>query len=254
MTATRTLEPTVVRMPDPAVREHPAAGANGFLGLGVGVAVVVGAIWAVIGLADGPGAASVLISGAGVVLGIVALRGLITVAPGEAEVLQFFGRYTRTVRTAGLRWVNPLSGRRKVSTRIRNHESAVLKVDDKDGNPIEIAAVVGWRVEDTATSPPGRHGEQPARGAGRRSGDAAHRQRGLAPPLRALSPLTAQRKGVLLRLDPAVHDALARWAADELRSTNTQIDYVIRTALAEAGRLPKDAKPPRPRGRPRAGD
>lgn len=91
-----------------------------------------------------------LVSGAGVALGIVALRGLTTVAPGEAKVLQFFGRYTGTVRTAGLRWVNPLSSRRKVSTRIRNHESAVLKVNDKDGNPIEIAAVVVWQVEDTA--------------------------------------------------------------------------------------------------------
>jgi hypothetical protein len=62
----------------------------------------------------------------------------------------------------------------------------------------------------------------------------------------------AERKSFLLRLDPAVHDALARWAADELRSTNAQIDYLLRTALAEAGRLPKDAKGPRPRGRPRA--
>ena len=63
-----------------------------------------------------------------------------------------------------------------------------------------------------------------------------------------------ERKGVLLRLDPAVHDALARWAADELRSTNAQIDYLLRAALADAGRLPKDARPPRPRGRPKAGD
>lgn len=58
MTITHTLEPTVVRMPDPAVREHPAAGANGFLGLDVGVAAVVVAIWAGIGLAGGPGAAA----------------------------------------------------------------------------------------------------------------------------------------------------------------------------------------------------
>jgi hypothetical protein len=64
----------------------------------------------------------------------------------------------------------------------------------------------------------------------------------------------ADRKSVLLRLDPAVHDALARWAADELRSTNAQIDYLLRAALTQAGRLPTDAKPPRPRGRPRAGD
>ena len=62
------------------------------------------------------------------------------------------------------------------------------------------------------------------------------------------------RKGFLLRLDPTVHDALARWAADELRSTNAQIDFVLRAALAEAGRLPKDAGRPRGRGRPRAGD
>lgn len=60
-----------------------------------------------------------------------------------------------------------------------------------------------------------------------------------------------QRKGVLLRLDPAVHDALARWAADELRSTNAQIDYLLRAALAEAGRLPKGAQATRSRGRPR---
>ncbi len=55
---------------------------------------------------------------------------------------------------------------------------------------------------------------------------------------------------MLLRLDPAVHDALARWAADELRSTNAQIDYLLRAALADAGRLPKQAQPPRRPGRP----
>jgi hypothetical protein len=63
-----------------------------------------------------------------------------------------------------------------------------------------------------------------------------------------------ERKSFLLRLDPAVHDALARWAADELRSTNAQIDFLLRQALGEAGRLPKDARGPRARGRPRAGD
>ncbi len=61
-----------------------------------------------------------------------------------------------------------------------------------------------------------------------------------------------ERKGVLLRLDPAVHDALARWAADELRSTNAQIEFLLRRALAEAGRLPGRAGPMRPRGRPPA--
>ena len=64
----------------------------------------------------------------------------------------------------------------------------------------------------------------------------------------------SERKGVLLRLDPAVHDALARWANDELRSTNAQIEFLLRRALAEAGRLPHQAGPMRPRGRPPASD
>jgi hypothetical protein len=63
----------------------------------------------------------------------------------------------------------------------------------------------------------------------------------------------SDRKGVLLRLDPAVHDAVARWAADELRSTNAQIEFVLRRALADERRLPGHAGPMRPRGRPRAG-
>ena len=62
----------------------------------------------------------------------------------------------------------------------------------------------------------------------------------------------SERKGVLLRLDPAVHDALARWANDELRSTNAQIEFLLRRALADAGRLPAHARQMRPRGRPRA--
>jgi hypothetical protein len=61
-----------------------------------------------------------------------------------------------------------------------------------------------------------------------------------------------QRKSVLLRLDPAVHDALARWAGDELRSTNAQIEFLLRRALADAGRLPGRVGPMRPRGRPPA--
>ena len=60
-----------------------------------------------------------------------------------------------------------------------------------------------------------------------------------------------ERKQVLLRLDPAVHDALARWAADELRSTNAQLEYLLRTALADAGRLPADVGRIRRPGRPR---
>jgi hypothetical protein len=63
----------------------------------------------------------------------------------------------------------------------------------------------------------------------------------------------SERKGILLRLDPAVHDALARWAADELRSTNAQIEFLLRRALADAGRLPSHAQQMRRPGRPPAG-
>ena len=69
---------------------------------------------------------------------------------------------------------------------------------------------------------------------------------GAPPPKRRAQ----QRKQVLLRLDPAMHDALARWAADELRSTNAQIDFLLRSALRDAGRLPRDARPHPRRGRP----
>jgi regulator of protease activity HflC (stomatin/prohibitin superfamily) len=143
---TEALQPPVVRMPDPAVREHPATATGGFVGLLGGlVLIAVGVVLVVVG--SGPLTAVGIVV---IVLGVIALRGLVTIAPGEAKVLQFFGRYVGTVRTAGLRWVNPLTSRYKVSTRIRNHESEVLKVNDFDGNPIEIAAVVVWQVEDTA--------------------------------------------------------------------------------------------------------
>jgi regulator of protease activity HflC (stomatin/prohibitin superfamily) len=85
-----------------------------------------------------------------VVAGQLALSGLVTVVVGEARVIQLFGRYHSTVRAPGLRWVNPFTKKRRVSVRIRNLETAQAKVNDADGNPIEIAAVVVWQVRDTA--------------------------------------------------------------------------------------------------------
>ena len=84
------------------------------------------------------------------VAAVLILRGLTSVTPGTARVVQLFGRYVGTLRTPGLRWVNPFTMRRAISTRLRNHETAVEKVNDADGNPIEIAAVVVWQVADTA--------------------------------------------------------------------------------------------------------
>jgi regulator of protease activity HflC (stomatin/prohibitin superfamily) len=80
----------------------------------------------------------------------IALAGLTPVAPGRARVIQLFGKYRGTIRESGLQWVNPFTKRIVVSTRIRNQESAQAKVNDADGNPIEIAAVVVWEVHDTA--------------------------------------------------------------------------------------------------------
>jgi regulator of protease activity HflC (stomatin/prohibitin superfamily) len=76
--------------------------------------------------------------------------GLTPVNPNEARALVLFGRYSGTLRDQGFHWVNPFTLRKKVSLRVRNFETAKLKVNDKDANPIEIAAIVVWRVTDTA--------------------------------------------------------------------------------------------------------
>jgi regulator of protease activity HflC (stomatin/prohibitin superfamily) len=78
------------------------------------------------------------------------LAGLFTVQPGQGRVLQLFGDYKGTVREDGLRWANPFLTKRTVSLRVRNFETAKLKVNDHNSNPIEIAAVVVWQVTDTA--------------------------------------------------------------------------------------------------------
>jgi regulator of protease activity HflC (stomatin/prohibitin superfamily) len=78
------------------------------------------------------------------------LKGFFQVAPNEGQVLQLFGKYVGTVREAGLRWTNPFYSKQRLSLRVRNFESSKLKVNDSDGNPIEIAAVVVWQVVDTA--------------------------------------------------------------------------------------------------------
>ena len=144
----------VPAMPAPRVREFTAHSIGGGLalllglvGLLLGVGMVVSATAVA---ATGPKAALIV---GGILLGLasfIAMCGLNTVAPGEARVVQLFGRYRGTIRQDGLRWVNPLTSRTKISTRVRNHETAVLKVNDAYGNPIELAAVVVWKVEDTA--------------------------------------------------------------------------------------------------------
>ena len=302
-----------------------------------------------------------------IVVFVLVVTSLVIVPPGQTSVVQFFGRYIGTVRRPGFWWVAPLTVRRRVSIRVRNFETGHLKVNDADGNPVEIAAIVVWQVADTAKStyavdnyrdfvsvqsesalrhvatshpyddttgagtslrgstdvvsaqlatevaarvamagveivevrishlayapgdrpghaaPPtgqrrggrplahrrgrggdggdgaepaergrrrlarrgahGQHGEQPDGGALRRPAAVAGRERGL--PL-----YVSERRQILLRVDPAVHDAISRWANDELRSVNAQIEVLLRRALSEAGRMPKQAAPLPRRGRP----
>src|SRR5580698_8191931 len=81
---------------------------------------------------------------------VTCLKGLLIVIPNEGQVLQLFGPCVGTLREQGFRWVNPFTSKRRISLRVRNFETSKLKVNDLDGNPIEIAAVVVWQVVDTA--------------------------------------------------------------------------------------------------------
>jgi regulator of protease activity HflC (stomatin/prohibitin superfamily) len=149
----------VLAGPDPRPASPPIAETERRLVPGIPV-LVVGIVLVLAGIgmfiaggAAGSGVGRVVLIVVGIVVILVAVAafiGLTPVVAGEARVVQLFGRYQGTVRTPGLQWVNPLALRRRVSVRIRNHETAQAKVNDADGNPIEIAAVVVWQVRDTA--------------------------------------------------------------------------------------------------------
>jgi regulator of protease activity HflC (stomatin/prohibitin superfamily) len=137
------------------ITEYTARFLPGLRMLVLGIALLLAALGLAIaatrfsgGTAVGLAVACALIALAGALV----LRGLTAVVPGQARAVQLFGRYRGTIRDQGLQWVNPFTARIVVSTRIRNQESAQLKVNDADGNPIEIAAVVVWQVRDTASA------------------------------------------------------------------------------------------------------
>ncbi|GAA1618432.1 SPFH domain-containing protein [Brevibacterium sanguinis] len=138
------------------VRERPAGAVSGYFAI-VGavvlllVAILLGLVGFGLMIAQNPLGVILLVLG---VLAFIAslflFKGCTSVAPGHAVVLQLYGKYVGTVRQSGLRFVNPLFSKIQISTRIRNHETSTLKVNDLDGNPIEIGAVVVWQVRDTA--------------------------------------------------------------------------------------------------------
>jgi regulator of protease activity HflC (stomatin/prohibitin superfamily) len=141
------------RQPDPQVTEHEARSLSGLRMLVLGIAgLVAGVVLGIVASHQHGGAAVALVVVCVLIIAtsIFVLAGLTPVVPGRARVVQLFGRYRGTIRDSGLQWVNPFTRRIAVSTRLRNQESAQAKVNDADGNPIEIAAVVVWQVADTA--------------------------------------------------------------------------------------------------------
>ena len=132
------------------IREKNARTVPGFLALLVLLAATAASVYLFVvsvGRESGLGIVTSIVLFAVV---FVAWLGLFVVHPNEAKVLQLFGRYVGTVRAPGLHYANPFYTKRKVSVRVRNFETGKLKVNDKESNPIEIAAVVVWRVVDTA--------------------------------------------------------------------------------------------------------
>src|SRR5215467_1803793 len=151
--ATETAGPAGPDLPDQRVTEREARSSAGLRMLAAGiVGLLAGVALAVVAshLSHGAAVALVVLCVLIFIASALALAGLTPVVPGQARVVQLFGRYRGTIRDSGLQWVNPFTRRISVSTRIRNQESAQAKVNDADGNPIEIAAVVVWQVNDTA--------------------------------------------------------------------------------------------------------
>jgi hypothetical protein len=125
------------------IRERAAWAISGWIGVVVVAACIAAAI--VLGGSSVPGLTAVPI-----VVGVVVLTSLVIVQPGHTKVVRFFGSYVGTVRRTGLWWIVPLADRRTLSIRVRNFETNHLKVNDADGNPVEIAAIVVWQVADTS--------------------------------------------------------------------------------------------------------
>ena len=125
------------------IQERPAWAITGWVGVLVIAACIAAAI--LLGGRSVPGLAAVPI-----VVGVLVLSSLVIVQPGHTKVVRFFGSYVGTVRRTGLSWILPLADRRSLSIRVRNFETNHLKVNDADGNPVEIAAIVVWQVADTS--------------------------------------------------------------------------------------------------------
>jgi regulator of protease activity HflC (stomatin/prohibitin superfamily) len=132
------------------LREKELKATSGMFALMTGLAVLAVSVLGLVRGAQGESAILIITSAVVLVVAIILMAGLFTVNPNDAKVLTLFGRYIGTVREAGLWFANPFYAKKRISLRVRNFETAKLKVNDNHSNPIEIAAVVVWRVVDSA--------------------------------------------------------------------------------------------------------
>ena len=129
--------------------ERELRGSSGWLCVCLMFAVLVGASYGLVQAARADMAWGVVFWAVVLVIDVLCVAGLTVVNPNQAKVVTLFGVYKGSIKRPGFWWVNPLTTRRKLSLRVRNFESGKLKVNDHDGNPIEIAAVVVWRIVET---------------------------------------------------------------------------------------------------------
>ncbi len=132
------------------MKEREIDGISGWMMVLLDLAIFIGSIVLLVRLADSDNALWIALCVVALVFSSLGFFGLTVVNPNEAKVVQLFGVYKGSLKRQGFYWVNPLSSRRRVSLRVRNFESSKLKVNDHDGNPIEIAAIVVWKVVETA--------------------------------------------------------------------------------------------------------
>lgn len=130
-----------------ASQEREASSANGFIYVIAGLLFALVPIFLVV---SRPSPTTGLLFGAGMLIAAWCLAGLYMLQPNQAALLTLFGSYRGTDRADGLRWANPFYVKKKISVRARNFNSEKLKVNDKRGNPIEIAAAIVWKIDDTA--------------------------------------------------------------------------------------------------------
>ncbi|PWF99536.1 SPFH domain-containing protein [Levilactobacillus bambusae] len=123
---------------------------NGYVGLILAIILIITGVWLLVSGNEGDSTGLILLGAFLVVIALIATSSLTIVAPNQAKVLTFFGDYIGTIRESGLYMTVPLTNKATVSLRVRNFNSQILKVNDKRGNPVEIAAVIVFKVVDTA--------------------------------------------------------------------------------------------------------